>query len=71
MTAGTDAQTHGRTVAVLGGIPGVLVAAFIVKSRPLTAVKWLVVGVLTYTSALMYQSAKGSAPATGAGPASA
>ena len=47
----------------IGGIPGVLVAAFVVKSLPLTAVKWLVVGVLVYTSVLMYLSAKKGAPA--------
>ncbi|MBI4500681.1 MAG: sulfite exporter TauE/SafE family protein [Gemmatimonadetes bacterium] len=34
----------------LGGIPGVLLAAFIVKSLPLTAVRWLVVGVVLYVA---------------------
>ena len=42
----------------LGGIPGVLVAAFIVKSLPLDAVRWLVVAVLLYTSVMMWLSAK-------------
>lgn len=41
----------------IGGIPGVLIAAFIVKSLPLEAVKWLVVGVVLYTSAMMLRSA--------------
>ena len=41
----------------VGGIPGVLIAAFIVKSLPLDAVRWLVVGVLSYTSILMWRSA--------------
>jgi uncharacterized membrane protein YfcA len=41
----------------IGGIPGVLIAAFIVKSLPLDAVKWLVVGVVLYTSAMMLRSA--------------
>ena len=45
----------------LGGIPGVLIAAFIVKSLPLDMVRWLVVGVLTYTSVLMWISANRSA----------
>jgi len=45
----------------LGGIPGVLVAAFIVKSLPLDAVRWLVVAVLLYTSAMMWLSARNEA----------
>ena len=35
---------------MLAGVPGVLIAAFIVKSLPLTAVKWLVVVVVTYAA---------------------
>lgn len=35
---------------LLGGIPAVLIAAFIVKSLPLTAVRYLVVVVVLYTS---------------------
>jgi uncharacterized membrane protein YfcA len=35
---------------VLGGVPAVLIAAFIVKSLPLTAVRWLVVAVVLYTA---------------------
>ena len=42
----------------IGGVPGVLVAALIVKSLPLDAVRWLVVVVLTYTSFMMFRSAK-------------
>jgi uncharacterized membrane protein YfcA len=42
----------------LGGIPGVLLAAFLVKSLPLTAVRWLVVVVVVYTSATLLHSAK-------------
>jgi uncharacterized membrane protein YfcA len=42
----------------LGGVPGVLVAAFIVKSLSLDAVRWLVVGVLLYTSLMMWLSAR-------------
>ena len=41
----------------LGGIPAVLIAAFIVKSLPLTWVRWLVVLVVTYTSFMMLRSA--------------
>ncbi len=35
----------------LGGLPAVLIAAFVVKSLPLLAVRWLVVGVVVYTAA--------------------
>ena len=49
----------------VGGIPGVLVAAFIVKSLSLDAVRWLVVGVLLYTSVLMWLSARNEARAGG------
>jgi uncharacterized membrane protein YfcA len=41
----------------IGGIPGVLIAAFIVKSLPLDAVKWLVIAVVLYTSFMMLRSA--------------
>lgn len=52
----------------LGGIPGVLVAAFIVKSLPLDAVRWLVVGVLLYTSVSMWLSARNEARAAAMSP---
>jgi uncharacterized membrane protein YfcA len=41
----------------LGGIPAVLIAAFIVKSLPLTLVRWLVVVVVTYSAIMMLRSA--------------
>jgi uncharacterized membrane protein YfcA len=41
----------------LGGIPGVLIAAYIVKSLPLGAVRWLVVVVVLYASYVMLRSA--------------
>ncbi|MBV9718557.1 MAG: sulfite exporter TauE/SafE family protein [Candidatus Eremiobacteraeota bacterium] len=41
----------------LGGIPGVLIAAYIVKALPLGAVRWLVVVVVLYTSIAMLRSA--------------
>ncbi|HEX4737053.1 MAG TPA: TSUP family transporter [Allosphingosinicella sp.] len=37
----------------IGGIPGVLVAAFIVKSMPIEALRWLVVVVVVYAAAVM------------------
>ena len=41
----------------LGGIPGVLLAAFLVRSLPLGAVRWLVIGVVLYTALMMLRSA--------------
>jgi uncharacterized membrane protein YfcA len=41
----------------LGGIPAVLVAAYLVKSLPLDAVRWLVVVVVVYTAAMMLRAA--------------
>jgi uncharacterized membrane protein YfcA len=41
----------------LGGIPGVLIAAYIVKSLDLSTVRWLVIVVVLYTAATMLLSA--------------
>lgn len=41
----------------LGGIPGVLLAAFVVKSLPLDLLRWLVVVVIVYTAAMMLRAA--------------
>lgn len=46
----------------LGGIPGVLIAAYIVKSLPLVAVRWLVVVVVLYAATAMLRSAMQRAP---------
>lgn len=51
----------------LGGVPAVLIAAFIVKSMPLVYLRWLVVVVVLYAAVSMLRSAvvesRGSAPA--------
>ena len=52
----------------IGGIPGVLLAAYIVKSLPLYAVRWLVIIVVVYTAVTMLRSAF-SEQRTGAGAA--
>jgi uncharacterized membrane protein YfcA len=48
--------------AILGmlfaGIPAVLIAAFVVTSLPLVAVRWLVVAVVTYTAASLLLAAR-------------
>lgn len=41
----------------LGGVPAVLIAAFIVKSLPLETVRWLVAAVVLYTAIVMLHSA--------------
>lgn len=45
----------------IGGIPAVLIAAFLVKSLPLDAVRWLVIAVVMYTSSMLFRSAKQAA----------
>jgi len=42
---------------ILGGIPAVLVAAFIVKSLPLEQLRWGVIAVVAYASAVMLHAA--------------
>ena len=54
----------------LGGIPGVLIAAYIVKSMDVTTVRWLVVGVVLIAATMMLRSAfveKGISDAADAG----
>lgn len=41
----------------IGGIPAVLVAAFIVKSMPVELLRWLVIAVVVYASAIMFRAA--------------
>jgi uncharacterized membrane protein YfcA len=45
----------------LGGVPGVLIAAFIVKSLPLVWLRWLVVIVVVYAAFAMLRSARADA----------
>jgi uncharacterized membrane protein YfcA len=45
----------------LGGVPGVLMAAFVVISLPISAIRWLVVIVVVYTATMMLRSAFGRA----------
>jgi len=53
-------QSYSLRVALglaLGGVPAVLIAAYIVKSLPLGAVRWLVIVVVLYTAATLLLSA--------------
>ena len=52
------AYDHKVAIAMtMFGVWGVFLAAFIVKSFPLTVLKWVVVGVVLYTSTWMFISA--------------
>jgi uncharacterized membrane protein YfcA len=48
----------------LGGIPGVLIAAFIVRSLPITTPRWVVAAVVVYTAGAMLRSARVESRAT-------
>jgi uncharacterized membrane protein YfcA len=55
----------------VGGIPAVLFAAFVVKSLPLAALRWLVFAVVVYTAVAMLRSARekaGAAPVPAVAP---
>jgi uncharacterized membrane protein YfcA len=55
----------------IGGIPAVLLAAFIVKSLPLTAMRWLVTVVVLYAAITMLRAAqreRGTEPSLATGP---
>ena len=53
----------------LGGIPAVLIAAFIVKEMPIVWLRWGVVVVVLYAAVLLLRSAiKGQAAPVGAVP---
>lgn len=45
------------TGIVIGGIPAVLVAAFLIKSMPLEMLRWLVIVVVLYAAAVMFRAA--------------
>jgi uncharacterized membrane protein YfcA len=48
----------------VGSIPAVLIAAFIVKTLPLTVLRWVVLVVILYTAATLLRSGMKRAPAT-------
>jgi uncharacterized membrane protein YfcA len=53
------AGAYDRRAAIglaVGGVPGVVIAAYLVKSLPLDVVRWLVVCVILYTAAAMWRS---------------
>jgi uncharacterized membrane protein YfcA len=46
----------------LGGVPGVLIAVFVVKELNVDLLRWLVVAVLLYTSVTLYRSSRVTEP---------
>jgi uncharacterized membrane protein YfcA len=59
----TGAFAWGPSLGLAGGgVLGVLVAAFIVKSLPLTALRWLVIVVIAYAAFAMLRSAAARRP---------
>jgi uncharacterized membrane protein YfcA len=53
-------QAYAKKTSILisiGGVVGVFIAAFIVKSLPLNILKWLVILVIAYTSITMLRKA--------------
>lgn len=42
----------------IGGIPAVLLAAFLVKELPLLALRWVVLGVVVYTGTMLIRAAR-------------
>ena len=55
----------------LGGIPGVLVAVYLVKELPVKALLWVVAVVLLYTAATLWSSSQSDAQARATTPAKA
>jgi uncharacterized membrane protein YfcA len=55
MRTGKYAKQAALGLAI-GGIPGVLIAAFIVKELPLDWLKWIVVAVILYTAVVMWRA---------------
>ena len=54
------AQSYDLRAALglaIGGIPAVLIAAYLVKQLPLDAVRWVVIVVVIYTAAMMLRAA--------------
>ena len=55
----------------IGGVPGVLVAVYVVKQLPLGAVRWMVIAVVVYTSITMLLSASNERNSEAIAPAKA
>jgi len=55
---------HGPSLGlIIGGVVGVLIAFYIVKQLPLTAMRWLVIVVVSYAAVSMLRSARAASTA--------
>ena len=55
---------HGPSLGlIIGGVAGVLIAFYIVKQLPLTAMRWLVIVVVSYAAVSMLRSARAASTA--------
>ena len=55
---------HGPSLGlIIGGVVGVLIAFYIVKQLPLTAMRWLVIVVVSYAAVSMLRSARSASTA--------
>ena len=52
----------------VGGVAGVLIAVFVVKSLPLHVLRWLVAAVVTYAAVIMLRSARTARASAGGAP---
>jgi uncharacterized membrane protein YfcA len=51
-------QLRAALGLTLGGVPGVLIAVYIVKSLPLTALRWLVMAIVLYAATMLLRGAR-------------
>jgi uncharacterized membrane protein YfcA len=56
----------GSAIMCLCAVPGVFIAAYLVKSMPLTVLQWLVIVVCVYTSFTLFRAAMKKRPEDGA-----
>jgi uncharacterized membrane protein YfcA len=56
-------QLSASVGLTLGDVPGLLIAAYLVKSLPLTAVRWVVLFVVFFTAMMLLQAARREARA--------
>jgi uncharacterized membrane protein YfcA len=54
---------RGALGLTVGGIPGVLLAAYVITSLPLTVLKWVVLAVVVYTAITMLRASRQPDPA--------
>jgi uncharacterized membrane protein YfcA len=65
----TSGRFHGRAALglTIGGIPGVIIAAWLVQSLPLEALRWLVLVVVSYAAITLLRAGWRRQPSAEAG----